>query len=199
MVPTRSAHTASGRRRGWLRRPRTGGMAALSGMRRVMSLRWPPGQRYRQRALILLDGQVVLRARPGTADRARTRLAPPFSARTCELSITTMDRFSGPAASGLASSSCDCSHSPTSGQSRSRHQHVIPDRTQLLGKNSYGPAGQDKQDAAQDFQSHPAACAPDTGTAAQPAAIAAMKHDCTVLGENAMIQLSLVISASSER
>src|SRR2546421_3856376 len=36
----------------------------------------------------------VLRARLGAVDRARTRFGPPFTARTCELSITALDQSS---------------------------------------------------------------------------------------------------------
>jgi len=40
------------------------------------------GQRHRQRDPVRFSDQVVLRAGPGTVDRARPRFGPPFSART---------------------------------------------------------------------------------------------------------------------
>jgi len=46
------------------------------------------GQRHRQRDPVHVGDQAVPEARPGTADRARPRFGPPFSARTCELSLT---------------------------------------------------------------------------------------------------------------
>ena len=42
----------------------------------------PAGQRHRQRDAVRFGDQVVLRARPGTIDRARPCFGPPFSART---------------------------------------------------------------------------------------------------------------------
>ena len=97
------------------------------------------GQGRRQRDPVRFSDHVVLRARPGTVDRARARFGPPFPARTCELSITALDQSSAPAPfSSASSSSCSFCHRPASCQSRSRRQHVIPDpNPSSYGRNSH--------------------------------------------------------------
>ena len=63
------------------------------------------GQRHRQRDPVRLGDQVVLGARLGAVNRARAGFRPPFSARTCEPSITALDQSSAPAPFSSASSS----------------------------------------------------------------------------------------------
>src|SRR6185369_16062987 len=54
------------------------------------------GQRHGQRDPVPFGDHVVLRAGPGAIDRARARFGPPFTARTCELSMTALDQSSAP-------------------------------------------------------------------------------------------------------
>ena len=85
--------------------------------------------------------------RPGSA-----RFGPPFSARTCELSITAPDQSSIPAAFSPASStSCSRCQTPAWCQSRSRRQHVIPRPGAHLLRQDLppDPGVQDQQDPAQ--------------------------------------------------
>ena len=98
------------------------------------------GQRDRQRDPVRFGDQVVLGAGPGTIDRARAGFGPPFIARTCEPSITALEKSSAPAACSSASSdSCSRCQTPASCQSRSRRQQVIPDpKPSSCGKNSHG-------------------------------------------------------------
>src|SRR5262249_8542206 len=98
------------------------------------------GQRHRQRNAVRPGGQGGLGAPAGTVAPARARFGPPFTARTCELSITARDQSSAPAAfSSASSASCSRCHTPASCQSRSRRQAVIPDpKPSSCGKNSHG-------------------------------------------------------------
>ena len=100
----------------------------------------PAGQGDRQRDAVRLGDQVVLRARLGAVDRARSCFGPPFIALMCELSITALDQSSAPAAfSSASSASCSCCQTLASCQSRSRRQHVIPDpKPSSCGRNSHG-------------------------------------------------------------
>src|SRR3974377_1149629 len=79
---------------------------------------------------------MVLRARPGTIDRARARFGPPLSARTWELSIPARAR---PPPASL----------PVPQPPPARHPRPEP---QLLGQElPRDPRVQDKQDAGQDL------------------------------------------------
>ena len=100
----------------------------------------PAGQRDRKRDSVRFSDQVVLGAGPGTIDRARAGFGPPFKARTCDPSITALEKSSAPAAFSSASSdSCSRCHTPARCQSRRRRQHVIPDpNPSSCGRNSYG-------------------------------------------------------------
>jgi hypothetical protein len=74
-----------------------------------------------------VDNQVVLAARPGTVDRRRSGVSPPFRARTCEPSIAQSSMSSNPALrSSARSTSCRRGQTPASVQSRSRRQAVTP-------------------------------------------------------------------------
>ena len=73
----------------------------------------PAGQRHRQRDAVRFGDQMVLGAGPGTADGARAGFGPPFSARTCEPSITALEKSSAPAAFSSASNdSCSRCQTP---------------------------------------------------------------------------------------
>ncbi len=110
------------------------------------------GQGRRQRDPVRFSDHVVLRARPGTVDRARARFGPPFKARTCELSITALDQSSAPAAfSSASSSSCSCCHTPASCQSPQPPpaRHPGPEPQLLRQELPRDPRVQHEQDAGQ--------------------------------------------------
>ena len=83
---------------------------------------------------------VVLAARTGAVGRVRSRLGPPFSARTLELSITARDQSILPAwCNSVSSTWWIFFHTPACCQSRSRRQQVTPDPQPICsGKYSHG-------------------------------------------------------------
>ena len=86
------------------------------------------GQRDGERGAVSVVDDMVLRAGPGAVDRARPGLGPPRRAWRCEPSITARDQSSFPArCSSVSSTWYSWSHTPTSCQSRSRRQQVIPE------------------------------------------------------------------------
>lgn len=85
-------------------------------------------QRHGQGHAAAVGDQVVLGARSGAVDRARTGLGPPFTALIDEESTAARDQSNAPAACNFASSrSCNRGQTPASFQSRSRRQQVMPD------------------------------------------------------------------------
>jgi hypothetical protein len=85
------------------------------------------GQGCTQRDAGALGQDVVLRARPGAVDRARTAFGPRRAARTWEESITALDQPRLPApCSSARRSSCSCCHTPAWFHSSRRRQQVIP-------------------------------------------------------------------------
>ena len=112
------------------------------------------GQRHRQRDAVRFGDQVVLRAGPGTVDRARTGFGPPFSARTWELSITARDQSRAPAAFSSASSdSCSRCQTPASlpVPQPPPARHPRPEAQLLRQELPRDARVQDKQDPGQDF------------------------------------------------
>ena len=97
------------------------------------------GQRRAQRDTRALGQDVVLRARSGAVDRARSAFGPRLAARTCEESMTALDQSSFPAAcSWASSSSCSRCQTPARFHSSSRRQQVIPDpNPSSWGRNSH--------------------------------------------------------------
>lgn len=86
------------------------------------------GEPDSHRGAVGISDHVVLRARPGTVDRARAGFGPPRRACRCEPSITARDQSSFPAwCSSVSNTWWSRSHTPASFQSRSRRQHVIPE------------------------------------------------------------------------
>lgn len=87
------------------------------------------GQQDPERSAVSVGDEVVFRAGPPTIDRGRARLAPPFSALTCEESTTQRDQSSREAAlSSASSTSCKRCQTPASFQSCNLRQHVMPER-----------------------------------------------------------------------
>ncbi|PWK84461.1 hypothetical protein C8D88_10876 [Lentzea atacamensis] len=110
------------------------------------------GQCHGQGHAAAVGDQVVLGARPGAVDRARTGFGPPFTVLTDEESTAARDQSNVPTDCKFASSSsCSRGHTPASAQSRSRRQHVMPDPyPSSCGKNSHPDARVEyEQDAAQ--------------------------------------------------
>ena len=97
-------------------------------------------ERDHQRDALRFGEDVVLAARPGAVGRVRSRLGPPFSARTLELSITARDQSILPAwCNSVSSAWWIFFHAPASCQSRSRRQQVTPDPQPICrGKYSHG-------------------------------------------------------------
>jgi hypothetical protein len=97
------------------------------------------GQRDGQGDAGALGQDVVLRARSGAVDRARTAFGPRLAARTWEESMAALDQSSFPApCSSARRSSCNCCQTPARFHSSNRRQHVIPDpKPSSCGKNSH--------------------------------------------------------------
>lgn len=82
------------------------------------------GQQDGERSAVSVGDDVVLRAGPPAIDRRRARLAPPFSALTCEESTTSSREA---AFSSASRTSCKRCQTPASFQSRDLRQHVMPE------------------------------------------------------------------------
>jgi hypothetical protein len=86
------------------------------------------GQRDRERDAAAVGQKMVLAPRLGAIGGIRTRLRPPKTARTEELSATARDQSIRPAAwSRARRTSWRRCHTPAPCQSRSRRQQVTPD------------------------------------------------------------------------
>ena len=97
-------------------------------------------ERDHQRDALRFGEDLVLAARTGAVGRVRSRLGPPFSARTLELSITARDQSILPAwCNPVSSALWIFFHTPAFCQSRSRRQQVTPDPQPICrGKYSHG-------------------------------------------------------------
>ena len=97
-------------------------------------------ERDHQRDALRFGEDVVLAACTGAVGRVRSRLGPPFSARTLELSITARDQSILPAwCNSVSSAWWIFFHAPAFCQSRSRRQQVTPDPQPICrGKYSQG-------------------------------------------------------------
>jgi len=97
-------------------------------------------ERDHQRDALRFGEDVVLAACTGAVGRVRSRLGPPFSARTLELSITARDQSILPAwCNSVSSARWIFVHAPASCQSRSRRQQVTPDPQPICsGRYSHG-------------------------------------------------------------
>ena len=104
----------------------------------VVSIR--TSERDHHRDALRFGEDVVLAAGPGAIRRVGTRLGPPFTARTLELSTTARDQSIAPAWWNSSSNAWWIFfHAPTACQSRSRRQQVIPDPQPIsLGRYSHG-------------------------------------------------------------
>jgi hypothetical protein len=97
-------------------------------------------ERDHQRDTLRFGEDVMLAPGTPAIRRVGTRLGPPFSARTLELSITARDQSISPAwCNSVSNARWICFHAPAACQSRSRRQQVTPEPQPIsLGKYSHG-------------------------------------------------------------